>query len=66
MRVVAFSFLTPFFFLKGGMNVSASALWANLGILALLFVGKITRNWCRHLSAGATWHLRMRSSRRCS
>lgn len=41
MRVVAFSFLTPFFFLKGGMNISASALWANLGILALLFVGKL-------------------------
>ena len=31
MRVVAFAFLTPFFFLKGGMNVSAGALWANLG-----------------------------------
>ena len=42
MRVVAFAFLTPFFFLKGGMNVSTSALWANLGILALLFVGKMT------------------------
>jgi Kef-type K+ transport system membrane component KefB len=41
MRVVAFAFLTPFFFLKGGMNVSASALWANLGILGLLFVGKM-------------------------
>jgi Kef-type K+ transport system membrane component KefB len=41
MRVVAFSFLTPFFFLKGGMSVSAGALWANLGILALLFGGKM-------------------------
>jgi Kef-type K+ transport system membrane component KefB len=41
MRVVAFAFLTPFFFLKGGMSVSASALWANLGILAVLFVAKI-------------------------
>ena len=41
LRVVAFSFLTPFFFLKGGMNVSTSALWANLGILAVLFVGKM-------------------------
>jgi Kef-type K+ transport system membrane component KefB len=41
MRVVAFAFLTPFFFLKGGMNVSASALWANLGILAVLFVAKM-------------------------
>jgi len=41
MRVVAFAFLTPFFFLKGGMNVSAGALWANLGILALLFAAKM-------------------------
>ena len=41
MRVVAFAFLTPFFFFKGGMSISASALWANLGILALLFVGKM-------------------------
>ena len=41
MRVVAFAFLTPFFFLKGGMSVSAGALWANLGILALLFAGKM-------------------------
>jgi Kef-type K+ transport system membrane component KefB len=41
MRVVAFAFLMPFFFLTGGMNVSAGALWANLGILALLFAGKM-------------------------
>ena len=41
MRVVAFAFLTPFFFLKGGMSVSAGALWANLGILALLFAAKM-------------------------
>jgi Kef-type K+ transport system membrane component KefB len=41
MRVVAFAFLTPFFFLKGGMNVSAHALWTNLGILALLFIWKM-------------------------
>jgi Kef-type K+ transport system membrane component KefB len=41
LRVVAFAFLTPFFFLKGGMNVSVGALWANLGVLALLFAGKM-------------------------
>jgi len=42
MRVVSFAFLTPFFFLKGGMSVSTAALWANLGILGVLFVGKMT------------------------
>jgi len=41
MRVVGFAFLTPFFFLKGGLNVSAGALWANLGILAVLFGAKM-------------------------
>ena len=41
LRVVSFAFLTPFFFLKGGMSVSASALWGNLGILGLLFAGKM-------------------------
>jgi Kef-type K+ transport system membrane component KefB len=56
MRVVAFAFLTPFFFVRSGMNVSISALWANLGVLALLFVAKmapklagvypLARRWC--------------------
>ena len=41
LRVVAFAFLTPFFFLRGGMNVSVSALWANLGVLGLLFAAKM-------------------------
>ncbi len=41
LRVVAFAFLTPLFFLKGGMSVSVGALWANLGVLALLFMAKM-------------------------
>jgi Kef-type K+ transport system membrane component KefB len=41
LRVVAFAFLTPFFFLKGGLNVSLSAVWANLGILAALLAAKM-------------------------
>jgi Kef-type K+ transport system membrane component KefB len=40
-RVVAFAFLTPFFFLKGGMNVSLGLVWANLGLLSLLFMVKL-------------------------
>jgi Kef-type K+ transport system membrane component KefB len=41
LRVVAFAFLTPFFFLRGGMNVSLGAVFANLGLLALLFATKL-------------------------
>jgi len=41
LRVVAFAFLTPFFFLRGGMNVSLAAVFANLGILAILVAAKL-------------------------
>jgi Kef-type K+ transport system membrane component KefB len=41
LRVVAFAFLTPFFFIKGGLNVSLGAVFANLGILAVLFAAKM-------------------------
>ena len=41
LRVVAFAFLTPFFFLRGGMNVSLGAVIANLGVLAVLAVAKL-------------------------
>jgi Kef-type K+ transport system membrane component KefB len=40
-RVVAFSFLTPFFFLKGGMNISVPAVLANLGLVGLLLGVKL-------------------------
>ena len=41
LRVVAFAFLTPFFFLRGGLNVSLPAVFANLGLLAVLFAAKL-------------------------
>lgn len=41
LRVVAFALLTPFFFLKSGMNVSVPAVLANLGWLAVLLAIKM-------------------------
>ena len=41
LRVVAFAFLTPFFFLKGGLNVSLTAVFANLGLLGALLAAKM-------------------------
>lgn len=38
MRVVGFTLITPFFFLKGGMNVDLSAVAAGLGVM-LVFLG---------------------------
>ncbi len=41
LRVVAFAFLTPFFFIKGGLNVSLGAVVSNLGLLAVLVATKM-------------------------
>jgi Kef-type K+ transport system membrane component KefB len=41
LRVIAFGIVTPFFFLKGGMNVSISALATSVGLVAILFALKI-------------------------
>jgi len=40
-RVVAFAMLTPFFFIKAGMNVALTAVYSNFGILVFLFAVKI-------------------------
>jgi len=41
LRVVAFAFLTPFFFIKGGLNVSLGAVFSNLGTLGALLLTKM-------------------------
>lgn len=41
LRVVAFALLTPFFFIKGGLNVSLSAVVSNLGLLVVLLAAKM-------------------------
>jgi Kef-type K+ transport system membrane component KefB len=41
LRVVAFAFLTPFFFLKGGLNVSLGAVATNVGALLVLLAAKM-------------------------
>ena len=41
LRVVAFAFLTPFFFIRGGLSVSLGAIAGSLGALAVLFAAKM-------------------------
>jgi len=41
LRVVAFALLTPFFFLKSGLNISISAVVANWGWLLILLAVKL-------------------------
>ena len=61
-RVVAFAMLTPFFFIKSGMNVSLRAVGANLGLMfGLLGVKLLTKALGvyppakRYLPQGATY-----------
>jgi len=39
--VVAFAFLTPLFFVRGGMAVSLAAVWTSLGALGVLLAAKM-------------------------
>jgi len=62
LRVVAFAFLTPFFFLRGGLNVSLAAVFANLGVLGVLVAAKMVPKLGliyplarRHTGANATF-----------
>ncbi|SMB99399.1 transporter, CPA2 family [Thermanaeromonas toyohensis ToBE] len=41
MRTIAFSFLTPFYFLKAGLYVSLPAVWASAGIIMVALVVKM-------------------------
>ena len=55
LRVVAFAFLTPFFFIKGGLNVSLSAVVANLGLLAALLATKMVPKVAFVLPLARAW-----------
>src|SRR5256712_12505535 len=41
MRSIAFAFLTPFFFLRAGLLISAPALIGGAGLIAVLLVSKV-------------------------
>lgn len=41
IRVIGFAMVTPFFFIKGGMNVNLHDVASNLGILGALFAVKM-------------------------
>lgn len=41
MRTITFTVFTPFYFIKAGLNVSLTAVWASLGIIIALFLMKV-------------------------
>ena len=62
LRVVAFALLTPFFFLKSGMNISLPAVIANIGWVAALFAVKLIAKFvgvyplARHFVPRHSWY----------
>ncbi len=56
MRTIAFTLLTPFYFLKAGLYVSLPDLWVSVGVIALFLAlkmgTKVVSVWplCRHFS----------------
>jgi Kef-type K+ transport system membrane component KefB len=65
LRVVAFAFLTPFFFVRGGMNVSLGAVLANIGVLGLLAAAKLLPKLGLVLPFARRYVPGTRRSRRC-
>jgi len=62
LRIVAFGAITPFFFLKGGMNVSLGALRPYIVLLVGFFLVKLAAKAIgvfplarRHMPGAATW-----------
>ncbi|HEV2320301.1 MAG TPA: cation:proton antiporter [Verrucomicrobiae bacterium] len=45
MRSIAFTVFTPFYFLKAGLFVSVPALWASLGLIAILLLMKMATKY---------------------
>lgn len=45
MRSIAFAIFTPFYFIKAGLYVSLSALWAGLGLIGVLLLLKMATKY---------------------
>jgi Kef-type K+ transport system membrane component KefB len=45
MRSIAFAIFTPFYFIKAGLFVSLPALWASLGLIAILLLIKMATKY---------------------
>jgi Kef-type K+ transport system membrane component KefB len=60
MRSIAFALLTPFFFLRAGLLISASALVSGAGAIALLFAVKLISKFAGVWPTAAAFHIARR------
>jgi Kef-type K+ transport system membrane component KefB len=57
MRAIAFALLTPFFFLRAGLSISAPALVSGAGVIGLLFVVKMVAKGIGVWPTAAAFHV---------
>ncbi|HXR04369.1 MAG TPA: cation:proton antiporter [Verrucomicrobiae bacterium] len=62
MRSIAFTMFTPFYFIKAGLFVSLPALWASLGLIAILLLIKMVTKYVGVWPSTKFFHMRNREA----
>jgi Kef-type K+ transport system membrane component KefB len=62
MRTIAFTIFTPFYFIKAGLFVSLPAMWAAIGIIALLLALKMATKYIGVWPATKMFYMRNREA----
>jgi Kef-type K+ transport system membrane component KefB len=62
MRSIAFTIFTPFYFIKAGLFVSLPALWASLGLIAILLLIKMVTKYIGVWPSTKIFYMRTREA----
>lgn len=62
MRTIAFTIFTPFYFIKAGLFVSLPALWASLGLIAILLLIKMVTKYIGVWPSTKVFYMRNREA----
>ena len=62
MRSIAFTIFTPFYFIKAGLFVSLPALWASLGLIAILLLIKMVTKYIGVWPSTRVFYMRHREA----
>ena len=62
MRTIAFTIFTPFYFIKAGLYVSLPALWAALGVIAVLLLLKLVTKFAGVWPLTKVFYMRTREA----
>jgi Kef-type K+ transport system membrane component KefB len=62
MRTIAFTIFTPFYFIKAGLFVSLPAMWASLGLIAVLLLIKMVTKYVGVWPTAKMFYMRNREA----